>query len=206
MWDLSLLGMIPGMRVAAPRDAATLREELREAVSISDGPSALRFSKGGVVGSVPAIERIGHVDVLRRPRPSPASRRLRRRPAGRRCRSPAAADRLADQGIGVTVVDPRWVLPVPAELVALADRHRLVVSVEDSGRHGGFGSALAAVFRDAECDVPLRDLAVPQGFHAHGSRDEVLARIGLTAQDVARKVTEWASNTLGAQKESVARD
>jgi 1-deoxy-D-xylulose-5-phosphate synthase len=206
MWDLSLLGMIPGMRVAAPRDAATLREELREAVSISDGPSALRFSKGGVVGSVPAIERIGHVDVLRRPRPETDTDVLLVVVGAFATLGLAAADRLADQGIGVTVVDPRWVLPVPAELVALADRHRLVVTVEDSGRHGGFGSALAAVFRDADCDVPLRDLAVPQDFHAHGSREEVLARIGLTAQDVARKVTEWASTTLGAQKESVSRD
>lgn len=105
----------------------------------------------------------------------------------------AAADRLADQGIGVTVVDPRWVVPAPAELVALAEQHKLVVTVEDSGRHGGFGSALAALFRDAECDVPLRDLAVPQVFHDHGSREEVLARVGLTAQDVARRVTEWSA-------------
>src|SRR5206468_5113788 len=108
----------------------------------------------------------------------------------------AAAQRLADQGIGVTVVDPRWVLPVPSELVTLAREHRLVVTVEDSGRHGGFGSALAAVLRDAECDVPLRDLAVPQRFLSHGSRDEVLASVGLTAQDVARRVTEWASNLI----------
>jgi 1-deoxy-D-xylulose-5-phosphate synthase len=175
-------------------------------VSISDGPSALRFSKGGVIGSVPAIERIGHVDVLRRPRPATDTDVLLVVVGAFATLGLASADRLADQGIGVTVVDPRWVLPVPAELVALADRHRLVVSVEDSGRHGGFGSALAAVFRDAECDVPLRDLAVPQNFHAHGSRDEVLARIGLTAQDVARKVTEWASTTLGVQQESVSRD
>jgi 1-deoxy-D-xylulose-5-phosphate synthase len=118
----------------------------------------------------------------------------------------AAADRLADQGIGVTVVDPRWVVPVPSELVALASQHRLVVTVEDSGRHGGFGSALSAVFRDAECDVPLRDLAVPQEFHVHGSRDEVLSRLGLTAQDVARRVTEWASTTLVTPREPATKD
>jgi 1-deoxy-D-xylulose-5-phosphate synthase len=98
------------------------------------------------------------------------------------------------------------VVPIPAELVAFAEQHRLVVTVEDSGRHGGVGSALSAVFRDAECDVPLRDLAVPQSFHAHGSRAEVLARIGLTAQDVARRVTEWASTTLGDEPEPAAKD
>lgn len=194
MWDLSLLGMVPGMRVAAPRDAATLREELREAVAVSDGPTALRFSKGGVVDSVPALERVGTVDVLR----SGGAQDVLLVAVGAFARlGLSAADRLADQGIGVTVVDPRWVVPVPSELVDLAAAHRLVVTVEDCGRHGGFGSALAAALRDADCDVPLRDLGVPQRFLAHGSRDEVLAGVGLTAQDVARKVTEWAANRIG---------
>jgi 1-deoxy-D-xylulose-5-phosphate synthase len=196
VWDLSLLGMVPGMRLAAPRDAATLREELREAVAVSDGPTALRFPKGGVVESVPALERTGVVDVLAKPSDGVDLDVLLVAVGAFAGLGLAAAERLADQGIGVTVVDPRWVLPVPAELVALARSHRLVVTVEDSGRHGGFGSALAAVLRDAECDVPLRDLAVPQQFHAHGSREEVLGRVGLTAQDVARRVTEWAADLL----------
>ncbi|EME54012.1 1-deoxy-D-xylulose-5-phosphate synthase [Amycolatopsis decaplanina] len=191
MWDLSLLGMVPGMRVAAPRDAGTLREELREAVAVEDGPTALRFSKGGVIDSVPAVERVGTVDVLRKP--AGEADVLLVVVGAFAMLGLAAADRLADQGVGVTVVDPRWVVPAPAELVALAEQHKLVVTVEDSGRHGGFGSALAALFRDAECDVPLRDLAVPQVFHDHGSREEVLARVGLTAQDVARRVTEWSA-------------
>ncbi|GAA1209266.1 1-deoxy-D-xylulose-5-phosphate synthase [Prauserella alba] len=203
MWDLSLLGMVPGMRVAAPRDAETLREELREAVGVSDGPTALRFSKGGVVESVPAAERFGTVDVLRRSEREDVLLVSVGAFAGLGL---DAADRLADQGIGVTVVDPRWVVPVPAELTALARRHRLVVTVEDSGRHGGFGSALSAALRDAECDVPLRDLAVPQRFHAHGSRGEVLAAVGLTAQDVARTVTEWAAGRIGESREDAESD
>ncbi len=194
MWDLSLLGMVPGMRVAAPRDAQTLREELREAVEISDGPTALRFSKGGVVESVPAVDRVGGVDVLR----GDERRDVLLVTVGAFARlGLAAADRLADQGIGVTVVDPRWVLPVPEELVSLAESHRLVVTLEDNGRHGGFGSAMAAALRDVDCDVPLRDLGIPQRFLEHGTREEVLAGIGLTAQDVARRVTEWAAGRLG---------
>jgi len=204
MWDLSLLGMVPGMRVAAPRDPATLREELREAIAVADGPTALRFSKGKVGADVTAVERIGTVDVLRRP--ADGADVLLVAVGAFATLGLAAASRLADQGIGVTVVDPRWVLPVPAELVALAGQHRLVVTVEDSGRHGGFGSALAAMFRDAECDVPLRDLAVPQSFHDLGSREEVLARIGLTAQDVARRVTEWASGRLGTAEPAPVKD
>ena len=181
------------MRVAAPRDAATLREELAEAVAVADGPTAIRFPKGAVIESVPALRRVDGIDVLHET--------ARRR--GRAC-CWCAPGRSASWGwprrsgwpgraIAVTVVDPRWVLPVPDALVELARWHRLVVTVADCGRHGGFGSAVAERLRAAECDVPLRDLAVPQRFLEHGSRDDVLAAVGLTAQGVARRVTEWAA-------------
>ncbi|MCP2260738.1 1-deoxy-D-xylulose-5-phosphate synthase [Streptoalloteichus tenebrarius] len=194
MWDISILGVIPGIRVAAPRDAITLREELREAVAVTDGPTVLRFPKGGVIPELPAVERVGQVDVLRRGE----SRDVLLVAVGAFVKlGVAAAERLADQGIGVTVVDPRWITPVPEELVGMAAEHRLVVTVEDGGRHGGFGWALAAALRDADVDVPLRDLGVPQRFLDHASRDEVLAELGLTAQDVARRVTGWAAGLLG---------
>ncbi|CRK55852.1 1-deoxy-D-xylulose 5-phosphate synthase [Alloactinosynnema sp. L-07] len=196
MWDLSILGVIPGIHIAAPRDAATLREELREAVAIDDGPSVLRFPKATVGDDITAVERVGPVDVLRR---GDSSDVLLVTVGSFAELGLAAAERLADQGIGVTVVDPRWVAPVPRELVELAAKHRLVVTVEDSGRHGGFGWALAALLRDSDVDVPLRDLGIPNEFHAHGSRDEVLVRLGLTAQDVARRVTGWASDLLGSE-------
>jgi 1-deoxy-D-xylulose-5-phosphate synthase len=195
MWDISILGTIPGIRVAAPRDAQTLAELLREAADVNDGPTVLRFPKAAVGPVIPALERIGTVDILRRP--SEGDDILLVGVGVFAELGLAAAERLADQGIGVTVVDPRWVTPVPAELVGLAARHRLVVTVEDGGRHGGFGWALAAAMRDAEVDVPVRDLGVPQQFQEHGTRAEVLADLGLTAQDVARKVTEWAAGRLG---------
>ncbi|MHA6630722.1 1-deoxy-D-xylulose-5-phosphate synthase [Pseudonocardia sichuanensis] len=195
MWDLSLLGIVPGMRVAAPRDAATLREELGEAVAVEDGPTAIRFPKGSVIESVPALRRVDGVDVLHEPgagaRDEPSVLLVCAGAFGEL--GVAVAQRLERQGVPVTVVDPRWVLPVPDALVGLARAHRLVVTVTDCGRHGGFGSALAQVLRDAECDVPLRDLAIPQRFLDHGSRADVLAEAGLTAQDVARRVTEWAA-------------
>ncbi|HEV7472175.1 MAG: 1-deoxy-D-xylulose-5-phosphate synthase [Pseudonocardia sp.] len=207
MWDLSILGVVPGIRVAAPRDAGTLREELAEAVAVADGPTALRFPKGAVIESVPAVRRVGEVDVLHEP--SVSNGRVN---GSGHTTVPsvlmvcvgafgelgvAAAERLARQGIGVTVVDPRWVLPVPEVLVGLAQQHRLVVTVSDAGRHGGFGSALADVLRSNEVDVPQRDVALPQEFLEHGSRGDVLAAVGLTAQDVARRVTEWASALPG---------
>jgi 1-deoxy-D-xylulose-5-phosphate synthase len=192
MWDLSILGVVPGMRVAAPRDAATLREELEEAVAIDDGPTALRFPKGAVIESVPALRRVDGVDVLAEAPDLPGSVLLVTAGAFAEI-GVAAALRLHRQGIPVTVVDPRWVLPVPDAVVGLARDHALVVTLSDSGRHGGFGSAVADALRAAECDVPLRDLAVPQRFLDHGSRADVLAAAGLTEQDVARRVTEWAA-------------
>jgi len=196
MWDLSLLGVIPGIRVAAPRDAVSLREQLREAVAVADGPTVLRYPKGSVIPEIPSIRREHGVDVLREPAgdPGPGRAEVLLVCVGAFAElGLAAADRLADQGIGVTVVDPRWVLPVSDGLVELAGRHRLVVTVEDGGRHGGIGSAVAAALRAAEVDVPLRDVALPQRFFEHGSRADVLASAGLTAQDVARRVTEWAA-------------
>jgi 1-deoxy-D-xylulose-5-phosphate synthase len=202
MWDLSILGVVPGIRVAAPRDADTLREELHEAVQMTGGPSAVRFPKGAAPEPVPAMERVGGVDVLRRHGSEDVLLVAVGAFAGLAL---DAADRLADQGIGVTVVDPRWVVPVPPALIELAAAHRLVVTVEDGGRHGGFGWALAAALRDANLDVPLRDIGIPQRFLDHALRPEVLAELGLTAQDVARRVIEWASGRLGAADERVDR-
>jgi len=194
MWDLSILGVVPGIRVAAPRDAETLREELAEAVAVDDGPTAVRFPKGAVIESVPALERVDGVDVLHRGGDGADRPTVLLACAGAFGElGVAAARRLVAQGVAVTVVDPRWVLPVPPALVVMAADHDLVVTVSDCGTHGGFGSVVGAALRDAGCDVPLRDLAVPQRFLDHGSRDDVLAALGLTAQDVARRVTEWAA-------------
>jgi 1-deoxy-D-xylulose-5-phosphate synthase len=194
MWDLSILGVVPGIRVAAPRDEPTLREELREAVAVMDGPTVLRYPKGSVGPALPAVRRVDGVDVLREPSDEAGRADVLLACVGTFAElGLAAADRLADQGVGVTVVDPRWVLPVPTALVDLARRHRLVVTVEDGGEHGGFGSAVATALRSADLDTPLRSVALPQAFLDHGSRNDVLASVGLTAQDVARRVTEWAA-------------
>ncbi|MET0897125.1 MAG: 1-deoxy-D-xylulose-5-phosphate synthase [Mycobacterium sp.] len=191
MWDLSILGVVPGMRVAAPRDGATLREELREALKVKDGPTALRFPKGDVGEDVPAIERRSGVDVLALPADGLSEDVLVVAVGPFATMALAAAERLRNQGIGVTVVDPRWVLPVPAVLVELAKAHKLVVTVEDNGLAGGIGSAVSATLRRNEVDVPCRDLGVPQEFQDHASRGQLLGKIGLTDQNIARQITGW---------------
>jgi 1-deoxy-D-xylulose-5-phosphate synthase len=109
----------------------------------------------------------------------------------------AVAERLRNQGIGVTVVDPRWVLPVPSALGELAAAHKLVVTIEDNGVNGGIGSAVSAALRRAEIDVPCRDVGLPQEFFAHASRGEVLADVGITDRNIARQITGWVA-ALGA--------
>jgi 1-deoxy-D-xylulose-5-phosphate synthase len=193
MWDLSMLGIVPGMRVAAPRDGARLREELGEALDVNDGPTALRFPKGDVGEDIPALERRGGVDVLAVPAEGLSEDVLLVAVGPFAAMAVAAAERLRNQGIGVTVVDPRWVLPVPDALSELARAHKLVVTVEDNGVHGGVGSAVSAALRRAEIDIPCRDVGLPQEFFAQASRGEVLADVGLTDRNIARQITGWVA-------------
>jgi 1-deoxy-D-xylulose-5-phosphate synthase len=143
-----------------------------------------------VAADLPAVRRVGPVDVLRE---GDGTDVLLVAVGAFAALGLEVADRLAGQGLGVTVVDPRWVRPVPIELVGLAARHRLVVTVEDGVRAGGVGEAVAGTLRDAGVDVPLRAVGVPVGFHPHGTRAEILDGLGLTPQDIARDVTAWIS-------------
>ncbi len=193
MWDMSIAAIVPGLRLAAPRDALTLAEELQEALDIDDGPTVLRFPKGAVPAVVPAVRRQLHtagvgVDVLAEP-PAGHDRDVLLVAVGAfGAMAVEAAQRLTAQGIGVTVVDPRWALPVPPEIEAMAADHRLVVTVEDGGRSGGVGAAVTD--RLSGTGVSVHVLALPQEFLEPGSRGELLADLGLTGQAVARGITE----------------
>jgi 1-deoxy-D-xylulose-5-phosphate synthase len=206
VWDLSMLGIVPGMRVAAPRDGARLREELGEALDVKDGPTAIRFPKGDVGVDIPAIERRSGVDVLAVPADGLSEDVLLVAVGPFAVMALSAAERLRNQGIGVTVVDPRWVLPVPEAIGALATAHKLVVTLEDNGVHGGIGCSVSAALRANEIDVPCRDLGVPQEFQAHASRSEVLTDIGLTDQHVARQITGWVAALGAAVGDHVAHE
>ena len=196
MWDMSILRIVPGIRIAAPRDASTLTAALREAVSIDDGPTVIRFPKGAVNPDTPAIDHLGSVDILHQDVDATVLL-ISVGVFAPLCLDVAA--RLADQGIGVTVVDPHWVMPVSPDLVALAARHQLVVTVEDNIRTGGIGSAISAELRAHEVDVPCRDIGIEPRFLEHGNRAGVLSSMGLTAQDVSRTIVETMARFDGAQ-------
>ncbi|MBT2901046.1 MULTISPECIES: 1-deoxy-D-xylulose-5-phosphate synthase [unclassified Streptomyces] len=188
MWDMSILQCVPTLRIAAPRDADQVRAQLREAVAVDDAPTVVRFSKGAVGPAVKAVGRAGGMDILREPKAArPDVLIVSVGALAPMCLE--IADLLDAQGISSTVVDPRWVKPVDEALAPLAERHRVVVTVEDNSRAGGVGSAVAQALRDAGVDVPLRDFGIPPVFLDHASRGEVMAEIGLTAPDIARQVT-----------------
>ncbi|MFG3260037.1 1-deoxy-D-xylulose-5-phosphate synthase [Streptomyces sp. NPDC048172] len=213
MWDMSILQCVPGLRLAAPRDADQVRAQLREAVEVDDAPTVVRYSKGAVGPAVPAVGKVGGMDVLRRPRPDAGVRVPDVLIVSVGALAPMCleiADLLDKQGISATVVDPRWVKPVDESLAPLAEQHRVVVTVEDNSRAGGVGSAVAQALRDAGVDVPLRDFGIPERFLDHASRKEIMAEIGLTAPDIARQVTGLVAkldgSTEGAVTEQVAHD
>ena len=186
MWDLAILQVVPNIRIAAPRDATRLREELAEAVLIDHAPTVLRFPKGTIDAEYDAIRRTDDgVDVLR----EAAHKDVLIVSVGSLAKlSLQVAERLAAQGIGATVIDPRWVVPVPRSIVGLAEQHRLVVSIEDGVRVGGIGTRIRQDLRKAGVDTPLTELRLPDEFLGHASRNEILDQVGLTAKKIARDV------------------
>jgi 1-deoxy-D-xylulose-5-phosphate synthase len=196
VWDLSLLGIVPGMRVAAPRDAASLREQLGEALMIADGPTAIRFPKGAIGADFDGVERINGVDVLFRPE-DPDVLLIAIGPLA--TIALAAAATLAERDIAVLVVDPRWVLPVPDTLLKMAAAVRLVVSVEDSGLHGGIGSAIASRLVEAGVYTTLHCVGVPQRFVDHAARSQIHAELGVTADDLAQRISSTIAQPATAK-------
>lgn len=186
MWDLAVLQVVPGIRIAAPRDGERLAEELHEAIAVDDAPTVIRFPRGSVSPELPAVRRTPDgVDVLR----EAAHKDVLIVAVGPMATlAMDVASRLADQGIGATVVDPRWVVPVAESIVEMSRDHRIVVSIEDGTRVGGVGTRIRQELRRAGVDTAVDEIGLPDEFLDHGSRGEILAQAGLTAQDIARNL------------------
>lgn len=186
MWDLAILQVVPGIRIAAPRDGSTLREELNEAVNHGDGPTVVRFPKGATGNDIPSLRRTADgVDVLHE---APAKDVLLVAVGSMASTALRVAQLLEAQGIGATVVDPRWVVPVPKSVLEMAGKHRLVVTIEDGVKVGGIGTRVRQDMRSAQIDTALNELGLPDEFLEHASRSEILERVGLTPQAIARDI------------------
>jgi 1-deoxy-D-xylulose-5-phosphate synthase len=196
IWDMALTGIVPTLHLAAPRDSARLKEVLREAISISDAPSVIRFPKGAVPADIPAFERRDGIDVLYRGESADV---LLISVGAMAAMAVEAASQAYREGVGVTVIDPRWVKPLPKSLITMADRYKSVVVVEDGIAHGGIASALSEMFRSAGLQTPIHSIGVPLTFIEHSKRSEILSDLGITSQNIAREIVEWSSSTLKAE-------
>ncbi|MGW5336254.1 1-deoxy-D-xylulose-5-phosphate synthase [Streptomyces bauhiniae] len=198
MWDMSILQVVPGLRIAAPRDAAQLRAQLREAVAVDDAPTLVRFPKESVGPEIPALGHVGGMDVLHRD-DEPDVLLVAVGVMAPVCLQVASL--LGARGTNCTVVDPRWVKPVDPALPELAAGHRLVAVVEDNSRAAGVGSAVALALGDADVDVPVRRFGIPDQFLTHAKRSEVLADIGLTPVEIAGRISaSLAVKDVGARQ------
>jgi 1-deoxy-D-xylulose-5-phosphate synthase len=202
MWDMSITQLVPNLHLAAPRDGTRLREALARSLTIDDAPSVLRFSKDQVPPDLVALEQGDGLDVLLRTE-DPRVLVVGYGPLA--VTAVAVGERLADQGIGVTVVDPVWALPVNPALLELAGGHELVVTLEDNGVVGGCGARLAQELRFAGVGTPLREFGIPQAFLDHGTRAELLAEVGLSAQEVARYAVEAIARADEALEQPVSK-
>ncbi len=204
IWDLALTGIIPNAFVAAPRDGARLKESLAEAVAISDAPSIIRFPKGAIGKDLPAFERRGGLDVLYRGESSDILL------VSIGAMAPLAIDAAAQafrEGVGVTVIDPLWVKPLPADsLLAMAPRFKRVVVLEDGIKHGGIASTLSELFRENGLDLPIHSIGVPLEFIQHSKRAEILQDIGITSQSISRQLVGWASLNVKQEGMQLAAD
>uniref|UniRef100_UPI0026257D72 transketolase C-terminal domain-containing protein n=1 Tax=Microbacterium sp. TaxID=51671 RepID=UPI0026257D72 len=193
VWDLAMLQLVPNIRIAAPRDAERLREEFREAVSVSDAPTVVRFPKGSVLPDLPAVERLDDgVDVLAR---GGAEDVLLVGIGPMAHIAMDVATRLRAQGIGATVIDPRWVIPVQPSVIDLAAAHRLVITIEDGIRVGGIGTRVRQVLREAGVDTAVDELGLPDEFIAHATREQILEDAGLVASKIAQDVVAQVLGT-----------
>ena len=191
IWDLALTGIVPTLHVGAPRDEGRLREILREAVTISNAPSLLRFPKGAVQSDIPAFERRDGIDVLYRGESADV---LLVSIGAMAAIAVEAASMAYREGVGVTVIDPRWVKPLPTALVTMAHRYKSVVVLEDGIKHGGIASSISEMFREAGLATPIHSIGVPLEFIEHSKRTEIMSDLGITAQNIARSIVEWNSS------------
>ena len=191
IWDLALTGIVPTLHVAAPRDGAILRETLNEALNISNAPTLIRFPKGPVGADIPAFERRDGIDVLYRGE----SADVLLVSVGAMAKiCVEAASQAYREGVGVTVIDPRWVKPLPKSLLTMAQRYKSVVVVEDGIRHGGIASTISEMFRDAGINVPIHSIGVPLEFIEHSKRAEIMTELGITAQNITHQLVSWSSS------------
>ncbi|MDO5670882.1 MAG: 1-deoxy-D-xylulose-5-phosphate synthase [Corynebacterium sp.] len=193
VWDMALTSIVPGIRVAAPRDGAQLTELFDACLDVNDGPTVIRYPKGALPEEIPALMQTADgVDILHYSDDASEGLDVLLVAVGSFAEvALGVAAALEERGVNVTVVDPRWIVPVAGSLVGLADDHDLVVVIEDGIIRGGIGSLIDEALSAAEVDTPLRRLGFPSMFPMHSSRAELLADVGLDHDGILNAIEGW---------------
>ena len=185
VWDLAILGQVPGLRLAAPRDAIRLRLALGQALDERHHPCVIRFPKGAVPPDLTAVRQDGTVDVLV-DHAQPRATIIGYGPMAHL--AVAAAGLLEQHGVPTRVLDPLWALPLADRLIELASESEVVVTIEDGVDDGGLGQKVTIALADADSPATVLRCAVPTRFIPHGSRDAILADLGFTPDQIAARV------------------
>ncbi|MGA0913810.1 MAG: 1-deoxy-D-xylulose-5-phosphate synthase [Candidatus Nanopelagicaceae bacterium] len=193
IWDLALTSIVPGIKVAAPRDGKRLEELLGECVQVSDGPTVLRFPKGQITPDIPAFEQIEGIDILYRGESADNLLIAVGAMAGSAIEAAGIAYR---EGVGVTVVDPRWVRPLPHQLISLAEKFENIVVVEDGLENVGVGAAVAEMLRREGINTEVTSIGVPQRFIEHSKRLEILSDLGMNSGAIAQRLVAIHSSRV----------
>ena len=194
VWDLSVASVVPGIRIAAPRDGVQLATLFHEALLVDDGPTIVRFPKGSLPTELPVwaslsdgVDIMYYSDVEDGPEDVGLDKSVLVIAVGSMVETAVIAAKARGN---VTVVDPGWVSPVAESLYSLASEHDAVLTVEDGIVRGGIGSLVAEEFSAAGITTPVRHLGFPAVFPLHASRDELLAEVGLDAAGISRAISD----------------
>ncbi len=192
MWDLSLLQIVPGLHLAAPRDENTLRKALQEAVKISDAPSVVRFPKGALSEPMAALSQYKSVDILL----GELAGDVLIVSVGPMAQIAIdTANLLSAKGLKVSVVDPRWVKPVNKDLIELAKNFTHVATIEDGVKAGGVGSAISSTLREEISTWSTMEFGLPTTFLDHAKRNNILKKYGLTAESISAQILDKTKST-----------
>ncbi|WP_228373739.1 1-deoxy-D-xylulose-5-phosphate synthase [Demequina maris] len=183
MWDMALLRHVPGLELATPRDADTLRQAFRDALDVDDAPTVVRYPKGAVGDPIPAIRTVGGLEVLAEHGAAPRVVVVGLGPmAGTAIE---AADKIAADGIDTLAATATWVHPVPDGLSELIGGAELVVTVEDGLTDAGIGQEWASYARLRGLTAQWAHHGIPREFLQHASRAQLIDDLGLDPSAIA---------------------
>ena len=185
VWDMSLATIVPQCKLFSPRDENRLNEALEQSLTFTSGPNIVRFNKGAIAAEIKAHERVGSFDLLH----VSSSKDVLVISIGSMAQ--VAMESIARINVGVTVVDPLWILPIQDDLLDYCRDFGLVVVIEDGVTKTGIASAIRNSLSERGALTPVRGIGVKQEFIEHASRNQIMHDLNLDSAGVADQINQW---------------